>query len=570
MPFDPEDRMTNAKLTVSMVRSHEHLLRFRKQRYKILQQYVGQRHPEHNSRTPVPLAAITDFVDTLAHALSPTNPAADVTLKNGNAQMQDSRKKLEMSLNHLIPLIDLATTLYFNVFDALISAMSITKVGILTGFNETMLPGFRRAVGQPFINHVLLDNWIHDVNATNWNAIAYAGDEDFPTMEALLEEGVLTEEEALETPTVEMTIERGVKPRLDGHELQKHVSRWQMWLPNERQVVTFVGDMKGPTAKTLGEPIEWKGPEEGPYHLLQLKPIPGRTLGLAPAASVIELHELDNALFHKASDQARDSKLVFGARRGQHQDANKLRVSPDREMVTVDSDPNMVKPFIFPGPDAGILGMHAITANEFNVKGGNLSLLNGTAAQTDTARQDELLDKNANAKIDASRGRVTKHAGGIIRALGFYLWTDPLIELPLSRQVRGADESVPTIFTPDDQLGDFYDYNVGVNPTSMVAESPEQQLMKLDAFLTRFYDKYKQEMAQMGVAINWPKLVKRAGELLGIQNADDYFMFLAQTQPQAQGSTTTPGTPKQAPPRQGQQQNFNAQLLQSLAPPQAA
>lgn len=564
MPFDPEDKASVSKLSVSMVRSHQHIRKFRKKRYQILQQYVGWHHGEHQARTSVPLQLITDFVDTYAYSMTPTAPAAQIDVKNSTAQMQDTKKKLEMAVNHLVKVIDLAGTLYFNVFDALVSTFSIAKVGLLTGPNVTTLPGFRRAVGQPFCNHVLLDNWIHDTNATNWNAIAYAGDEDFPTREELLEEGVVTEEQAHELPTVELSVEKGVIPSFDAQNLKKHVSRWQMWLPMERQIVTFVGDMQGPTAQTLGEPIDWKGPEKGPYHRLALKPIPGRTLSLAPANAILELHELDNALFHKASDQAKDSKLVFGARRGQHRDADKLRISPDREMVTVDADPNMIKDFRFPGPDQGILGMHAITGHEFNQRAGNLSLLNGTAAQTDTARQDELLNKNANGKIDASTGRVTTFTSGILSDLAFYLFTDPLIKLPLSRRIPRTNKTIPIEFTPDDQLGDFFDYNVTVNPTSMTPETPQRKLTKLVNFLNTFYDKYKVEMQQMGITLNWPKIIRDAGELFGIENADEYIMLLAQQPTSAQPSTTTPTGQQRETVPHARQQDFEAQLLQSI------
>jgi len=570
MPFDPEDKDSVSKLSVAMVRSNDHIRKFRKKRYQILQQYVGWHHQEHQARRSVPLNLITDFVDTYAFAMTPTNPTAYITVQNGTQNIEDSARKLQMAVDHLIGVIDLSSTLYFNVFDALISTFSVMKIGLLTGPNVTTLPGFLRTVGQIFANHVLLDNWIHDINATSWDSITYAGDEDFPTREELVEEGVVTEQEAEELPTVEVSVEKGVKPAFDTQGLKKRVSRWQMWLPQERQIVTFVGDERGPTAKTLGEPISWTGPDEGPYINLSLKPIPGRTFSLSPASSILELHELDNVLFHKASDQARDAKLVFGARRGQHQDANKLRMSPDREMVTVDADPSMIKDFHFPGPDQGILGMHAITGHEFNVRAGNLSLLNGTAAQTDTARQDELLDRNANGKVDAQRTRVTTFTGKVLRTIAWYLFTDPLVILPLSRQVPRTNKTIPTTFTPDDQKGDFFDYNVTVNPTSMAAQTPERELSKLVGFLNTFYDRYRQEMAQMGVAINWPELIKEAGNLMGIQNADRYIMLMAQPAQTPQSTTTSPGGQPRQPVNAGKQSDFETQLLQSIGKTNAA
>ena len=70
---------------------------------------------------------------------------------------------------------------------------------------------------------------------------------------------------------------------------------------------------------------------------------------------------------------------------------------------------------------------------------GNLDLLGGLSPQSDTVGQDELLASNASKRIADMQDRVTEFTTRIVKDLAWYLWNDPLIDLPLVKRLDGSD-----------------------------------------------------------------------------------------------------------------------------------
>ena len=82
---------------------------------------------------------------------------------------------------------------------------------------------------------------------------------------------------------------------------------------------------------------------------------------------------------------------------------------------------------------------------EFKMYAGNLDLLGGLSAQSETASQDKLLAGQANKLLDAMQRRVLAFTKQVVKSLAWYLWNDPFINMPLTRRVPGVRLYAPSL-----------------------------------------------------------------------------------------------------------------------------
>ena len=180
MPFDPENTKDVSRLVTAVRKSRLKLADHRKLRTKFLREYLGMNYSEQGASKSVPINLIEQFVSIYRRALVPTLPQAFVTVREQG--LLGTRSKLELGINHLVEEIDLERTLDLAVFDALL-LFAIGKVGKVDP--EAGYRGYRHDDGQPFADHILNDDWVHDYAARDRETWEYAGDRSFPLLEEL-------------------------------------------------------------------------------------------------------------------------------------------------------------------------------------------------------------------------------------------------------------------------------------------------------------------------------------------------------------------------------------------------
>lgn len=567
MAFNPDTLEDRNKLAAIMVHHRKRLEAFRRSRSTTLQQYVGYRHGEYAASLSVAVNLIARYLDTFVPLLAPTSPAAMVTVSTSD--LLDTRNNLELGTNALTKAVDLEETVRDSVFDALL-VMAVVKVGRRTDRNVSPLPGFRQQYGQPFVKHVLLDDWVHDTAAQSIESMEFAADRCRISKAELERSGAFTHEEIAELPVVSRQADREGQTQGSqyGETVGEYVDLWQVCYRREL-IFTLAGDDQGPTSQLVGEVSGWDGSRAssssyGPFRLLRFRPIPGRIMPVAPIAGLIELHELGNALFRKASDQAKNAKMVFGARRAHYSDVRKLMDSVDRGVVTTDGDPGMIKEFMFPGPDAGVMGAYGLVQSLFSEQAGNLDLLSGLGPQSETARQDQLLFNSANRRVAAMQDRLTRFLGDIIGDLAWMLWSDPLFELPLPYRVAGIEQPVDVLFTADDLKGRFFDYNITVNPYSMRPMTPQDELATLSMILTQFYLPLAEQAQAQGIVLNLPGLFRRLSQLTNMRTLDEILSYAGKALAPTQGAMGRPPPQQRIPGGNGRDMGSMQQLSSLL------
>lgn len=551
MPFDPENKVDIARLVTSVRKSRLKLSAHREKRNKFQREYLGYNYSEKGSNKSVAPNLVEEFVSIYKRVLAPTLPAAFVSVRD--ASLLGTRSKMELGLNHLAREIDLEGTLELLVYDALM-LMGVAKIGktdVEAGYH-----GYRHDEGQPFVDHLLIDDWVHDYGAKSGETWEYAGDRSFEPLELLKDAYPKHADELTRVEFRDLDedgVERGdaVDRSQDGQErIGDYGAVWDIWLPRENMVLVMPESERGIRPVVL-EAKDWQGPENGPYRMLGFDFVPGSTIPLSPIATVFEMAALHGALFRKSSNQAKNQKTVLGARRSSAADAHKLTTADDMEVVTVD-DPTLIKGFRFNGADPATLQMGALVRQLFNEYSGNLQLLGGLAPQSETLGQDRLLAANASARMTSMQKRVKAFTKGIFEDLAWWLFTDPNIRLPLVKPNPGASQGIRLTFTAEDIEGDFLDYNIDVNPYSMQARTPQEELNILMTIMQNMVLPFRNELQQQGVTINFPALLKRIGNLSNLSALEEFLMYTGSAAPQKQSVGSPPVTTVSPAVRGGQ------------------
>lgn len=526
MAFDPENPTHLDRLVRGVKNSRKKLRVHRELRAKFQREYVGRLHSDRGAVTSVPVNLVEQFVNVYKRALVPTLPSAFVTVSD--RALLGTRTKLELGINHLAREIDLETTLELAVFDALLM-MAIVKVGLTE--KSFRYRGFLHDTGQPFVDHILFDDWVHDYAAKSSETFEYAGDRTYEPLEKL-RDTYPKHADALDPASFRRTNDDGdergdpIDRTLEGEErVGDYGGVYSLWMPEPNLILILPEDKAGGIRPLVLETIEWQGPERGPYHMLGFETLPGSTIPLSPISTVFEMAELHKALFNKSSSQAENQKTVIGARRSSHADATKLINADDMEVVTVD-DPSLIKDFRFNGADPQTLQMGILVRQLFSQFSGNLDLLGGIAPQSETLGQDKLLAANASQRVKGMQKRVNRFVKGIFSDLAFWLFTDPRIELPLVKPNPGSAQGITLTLTAEDMEGDFLDYNIDINPYSMQSRTPEEELNLLMSILTNMVFPFKDDLREQGVTVNFRALLKRVGELANLKTMDEFLMFL--------------------------------------------
>jgi len=500
------------RLEVAVTKSMAAMDIYRRKRLERLRERIGTHYSDEGTdqRRPVNLLAMAGSI--YLRQLAGGYPK--VLVNTHNAMLFPAADDLEQAGNMLLKKIDFITSLRHWIVEAFYGA-GVMKVG-LNKSGTVEIGGFTHDVGQPFADVVSLDNFVLDTNARKWEEITFAGDFYRMELRDVAESGLFQNAGGLkpEEKTYlnnfggdETAQTLGGFQETSQEEFTDKVTLLDLWLPGEQVLLTVAPHQNW---RVLRE-VDWEGPKHGPYHLLYLDEIPDNLMPMPPSATWLDLHRLANSLMNKLGDQADRQKSNLVVPRGGEGDAEAIKNSADGDVLELDQ-PDKAQEVRYGGPDQINMAFFIQVKDLFSWMAGNLDTMGGLSRMADTLGQEQMLDANSFRVIEDMRDRVIQATQRVVEDLLWYLWTDPLIELPIVKRVPGTDVEIPSIFSAENREGDFLDYNFEIDPYSLRPRTPGGQLQKIRSIVGEFIMPLLPVMQSMGISFKFDQLFELLAE----------------------------------------------------------
>lgn len=499
-----------SRLAQAIEQGKKDLSAFRQRKRSAVQRYVGRNYSYENDIPRQPLNMIDLAVSTITRYLVGQAPRALARTKI--PEYKPAAHELGLALDEVIQQIEMLGTLQKWAFNAMFS-LSIVKAGLHPEGEIEVEGAVHDAMGV-FAKYVDLEDWVHDTTARDWEELQFMGDRHRVAYDFFMESGLYNKKKIDGvSPSPREVINSGgdermetlTYPRSTVHEpFAEWVELYDIWLPAEKVVVSLVSHGNSDLLLPVRE-IEWTGPEHGPYHSLAFKPVPRSVMPLPPVASLSDLNDILNAVYSKSANQAiRQKDITFYSGQAS-KDAERVRDASDGELIRADN-PDKVTTQKFGGVDQVGLAFAIDARGQFSYHAGNLDSLAGLSPQADTLGQDRMLRQSASQQVDDMQDKTTTAVAGLLRDIAYYVWDDPLTNIPISVRFQGDEHEMLTKFTHKSKDGKFFDYVIDIVPYSLRYRSPQEILQSVLSYVQNIAVPLGQQMAQQGSGIDFQVL----------------------------------------------------------------
>jgi hypothetical protein len=527
------------KLKDAVQKSRKSQESYRKNRLNRIMEYVGKTYFDDGTKHTVPVNMLELAVSTWKSHLVSSCP--QVIVGTPHRELAPTAYKFELAMNHLIRHeINLEEALNRWVGDAMFG-MGILKVGVCAGY-QVEIDGFLHDVGQPYCQGVSLDDWVHDQAASRWDKIQFCGNMYRLPLEKMDKElydltGVRTSDAMPHNESGDTraeTISRGTDSKPAEEQLYPEVCLWDLWLPLDGLIVTVQAD-SSQTDSVIGERplrvVEWDGPECGPYHLLGYHDVPDQICPLPPTAVLEELHRIVNVLYRKLAKQAERQKKHSTFRGSAEADATRMNEASDGEWVRMD-DPTGTAEISVGGIDQANYAFTVDAIGRTSYMGGNLDSLAGLSPQAETAKQDQMLRESASVRITDMQNRTMSATKKVLESIGWHLFYDPFIEIPIVKRVAGTPLQLEGMFTPEDREGDFLQYNFSIEPYSMKYQTPQEKLNAMRMIVQQDIIPLMPMLEQRQITFDIEQYLRKVAKYSNIEDLEELVIFSESNAPQ--------------------------------------
>lgn len=581
--MNPNDEVSRNRLFRAVQSSYRALDPFRKLTHNLVEEYAGSGYGANaRNRRESLLNLMNQCVDAYTMSLAANRPR--ILLSTKHAQLRPFAKHYEIAVNNLLGEIQFEKTVRQWVLDAFF-CVGIVKVHMADSGQVMVENDVWMDPGRPFASNVSIDNWVHDTGAKKWSEVQFAGD-TFRIAFEDLKRGDMFDQSVVANlqPNSKLCDDHDTLRMIssgndtDQDELEPMIDLMDIWVPRDGKIYTFPIE-KNADLSLKGKPVavmDWDGPEFGPYHLLGFNDVPENIMPTAPASHLWPLAREINSLMRKQSKRARAAKQVHGYSGAAAPDAERIQKSSDDQFIQI-NEASQFETVKVGGVDPTAEAYSANLVATFDRAAGNLQALLGLGQQADTLGQEQLIHGAAGNKVSQMQYRVVEGVRSVVRDLGYMLWQDQATTLQGEIPVEGTDIVVPTVWSPEDREGDFFDYNFEVDVYSMPHQTPGQRLQIITNYLDRITP-MAQLLMQQGGSIDFKKLTEVYADLSNEHRLTDIVTFtsaLPDEQPAPQGGTLPSATKREyvrrsvsnGPSPQGkahvEQQNWMALAKQS-------
>jgi len=523
---------------------------FRENRYKFVKQYVGANYSKNGSSEKIPVNYMMLATCIYVQRLVSANPQAFVS--NNIQSLKPQAINLGLACNQLIKEINYKRTMQLVVLDA-IFGMGIVKKG-LTSKSKVEFNGFTHDVGQCYIDHVDLDDFVFDMSAKKIDQCGFMGNKYRRPYDLVLNSG-LYDPELIKKCVRQKNNQYRKNSAAGGDEEIEGISRGgdtynaetyldyidliDIWFPYEGKFVTMPYSYEQTDWTTPLREVDFEGPENGPYNILGFHDVPGQLLPLPPAAAWLELNVMANKIFRKLGRQSDRAKTILAVMKGGEKDGKNITDASDGDVIGA-SNPDKCREYKFGGVDNVGLAFFLQVKQLFSYHAGNLDSLGGLGAISETVGQDKLMNESSSVTINGMQSRVYDFSKIDVSDIAWYIWYDPFVEIPFTKPVKGTDITIPYIFTEEDKEGDFLDYNFSIVPYSMQEDTPSTKEMKLRGIMANHITPITPMMQQQGVMLNCSEYIEFVGRLSNMPELQSMFIY---AEPNAAQNAKPIGTP---------------------------
>jgi len=457
-------------------------------------------------------------IGILVPYLAMSNPSVDVEARI--PKLKPWAYTTQLALNHLISEIKFSkTVLRPAIFNSMFGA-GIVKTGVMKEY-QTELYGDRLDVGQPYAIPVDEEDYIGDVSADCREDFEMEG--NYYVMPTAMAREFFNAKHADKiSPSYKLhgddSIKEVVQQTVQGtdyHTLRTWTRFMDIYLHDEGVILTMLVD--GDYNKIL-KTTEYDGPEDGPYDFLGYKFAPKNPMPVPPAWGWIDMDTAMNVLINKMRTQAERQKSILAYSAEASDDAEKIANTPDGGTCKVD-DVNNTKILQMGGTNPENYQWVSYVEGQFSIQGGNLYTLGGQQSTAGTLGQEQMMMTNASRIVDDMSNSTYDFAESIFKKLAWYVWNDPMIQIPTIKRIEGAG-SVEVIFDKYAQEGDYGDFNFKIRPYSMQRFNPGLQGQKLIQFLTSWILPVMGIAQQQGVQLNIDSATKKIAKYMQLDIDD--------------------------------------------------
>ncbi len=530
----PEE-ITPQKVQHTALRGFQRMKRYRQVRAMFIKEFVGQYYRKTRGLTgDEPINLIFHTIRTLVPNLVMKNPVNE--LVTNFVSQKSYGELLGLAVDTTERDIKLKQTLRAWIVDA-IFALGIAKTGI-TASGETLQFGDTRIdPGRIYTALVNLDDFVIDPVCTEIEKATFLGDRIRVPRQLLLDTDGYDHDLVKQLPRsryhdISERVENLTKDnvsQMEMYTLQDFVDVVELWVPEANAILTI----PDPTQIMFDRYIRVKdyyGPKEGPYTFLSFTPpVPNNPLPVASVSVWYDLHRMANRIFKKTMNQADRQKDVLLYNPAQADEAQDIKEAEDGDVIA-SQDPKGINMISYGGQNRNNEMMLQQLQMWYNYMSGNPDQMAGNipsaAKGKETATRSSILQTNANISIEDARGILYDQTAEISRKIAWFLHTDPLINLPLTKRVT-AGQQIQLWLTPEQRIGDFLKFTFKIRARSMSRLDPAIRSRRILEFATNLVPALMsaaQIAMQMGVAFNVKRAITKLAHELGVtEDVQDWF-----------------------------------------------
>lgn len=520
------------RLTKSIEWSKRQLEYPQSERLKAVRQFVGSHHVCGGAKKPVPVPFLSLAVMVFLRRLMPQAPLC--MMSTDEEWLRPVAAAHEIAVNKIPNEIDLTQTLRRQVVEAMFSPWGVVKHGLYSAGSV-----LGHSYGKSFVDLVTFDDYFIDMSAKKIDEIDYEGNDYWVDYEELMDskdfisgskDKLKPDERTYIGPAGEQRAD-SISTNSTAETFKDKIWVRDVWLPDEKVMLTY-----GITSKSLFREREIDAPIRGPYTKLSFIEVVGEILNLPPVALWRDLHDLANALFRKLGNQADGQKTVLGFDGSDDESVEAFKNASDGAGIKYNGrKPEKLEAG---GVNRETLAFQMQCRDLFSYFAGNIDSLGGLAAQTETVGQDRLIAESANSQIKDMADRVIVACKEVYTALAFYEWNDPIKRRKLEKEIPGTGMSIRIDYGPEQKLGRWEDYSVGVDVYSLQDKSPETQLQKLLMVVKEYVFPYAAVIQQNGGVIQIERIYELIAKYANLPELSEIIVFadgVAQQSAEAQG-----------------------------------
>lgn len=525
---------------------------FREELADALKAYTGP----HYGQQPVddrPINMLQLSTESLLQQLSSRAP--QVLCSTHKPELKSSAIETELALNMALKKMKFEQEHRLWVLSA-IFCVGIMEVG-LDIVDSPEIDGEDLPITDVFAETIMFDDFVFDTTARKWDErqVAFWGHKYRISLEEAKKNKQFNKEAREALKPVESDASSNDTSKVSkqdgdskGEPFTKMVEIWQIFVPEENEVVTFSCDGGDKPLKT----VEWHGPKHGPYHMFGFNPVLNNILPLPPVANWINLDDLENKLYTKLGEQASRQKTLGITDLQGVTDGQTIIKASDGDVLAVGS-PNAFKQASFGGVDQNTLGFALNVKSMADFVMGNLSAQMGLGNSSPTLGQEQMIKQASSVRIGSMAGVLLTATEAVLRDIAFYLHYHPTIEYDLTREIPGTDFKLPIKWPRRDnglgeevdvRQGDHAEYDIAISQYSMQEVSPGARAQLIQSI-------WRQDimpLTAMGVQPDVYKYVDTLAKLYDIPELRDMVPMAQEAQdPQERtggvGKLPTPGKP---------------------------